>query len=174
MNRQRAGGEIIDDLASIGITKERIIVKNDGEAALVALQHGIVKKRAEFESAVENSRVGDSNSNGKIERAVRNIKNSIRTLRCSIEMATGNKVKITDPVVPWVVRQAGYIQTRCNIGDDGKTAWERITGRKPIMPLVPFGETVMFKLPKVPDMPGDFRDRHEQERLPRRSWEQRG
>ena len=48
-----AGGQIIDDLASIGITKERIIVKNDGEAALVALQHGIVKRRAEFESAVE-------------------------------------------------------------------------------------------------------------------------
>ena len=43
-----------------------------------------------------------------------------------------------------------------------KTAWERIKGRKPIMPLVPFGETVMFKLPKVPNMAGDFRDRHEQ------------
>ena len=30
------------------------------------------------------------------------------------------------------------------------------------MPLTPFGETVLFKLPKVPEMPGDFRDRHEQ------------
>ena len=93
---------------------------------------------------------------------MRNIKISIRTLRCSIEMATGEKVKITDPVVPWIVRRAGCIQTRCNISDDGKTAWERIKGGKPIMPMVTFGKTVMFKLPKVPDMPGVFRGRHEQ------------
>ena len=79
---------------------------------------------------MENSRVGDSKSNGKIERAVRNIKNSIRTHRCFIEMATGNKVKVTDPVLPWIVRQAGYVQTRCNISDDGKDGMGKDKGKE--------------------------------------------
>ena len=42
-----------------------------------------------------------------------------------------------------------------------KTAMQKMKGRRVITPRIAFGEVVLFKLPKVPHMPGDFRDRFE-------------
>ena len=117
--------------------------------------------RGDASTGIENSRVGDSDSNGRIERTIREVKGLIRTLRSSLEAGIQAKIKLSDTVVPWIVRHAAYIITRCRIGPDGKTAMQKIKGRKVNMPWVPFGEVVLFKLPKVTNMPGDFQDRFE-------------
>ena len=154
--------QVVADIESVGLANERIITKTDQEPAIVQLQQEVAKQRKEAGTALENSRVGDSDSNGKIERAIREVKGLIRTFRCDIEGKTGKTVKLSDPIVPWIVRHAAYVITRCRVGSDGKTALQRIKGRKVNVPWVPFGETVLFKLPKVPKMPGDFRDRFEE------------
>ena len=154
--------QVVEDIETVGLAAERIITKTDQEPAIVQLQQEVAKRRQEAGTALENSRVGDSDSNGRIERAIRDMKGMIRTIRSSIEDKTGKTIKLSDNIVPWIVRHAGYIITRCKVGSDGKTAMQRMKGRKTNAPWVPFGESVLFKLPKVPKMPGDFRDRFEE------------
>ena len=89
--------QIADDIATVGLSQERIIVKSDQEVSITDVQNALVKVRAGFGTAVENSRVGDSNSNGRIERAIQDIKGLIRTLRSFVESMTGSKIELTDP-----------------------------------------------------------------------------
>ena len=83
------------------------------------------------------------------------------TLRSSVEEKTGKNIRLDSDIVPWIVRHAAYILTRSKVGPDGKTAMQKMKCRRVNVPWIPFGESVLFKLPKVPDMPGDFRDRFE-------------
>ena len=153
--------KVVEDIETVGLSKERIITKTDQEPAIVQLQREVARLRKEAGTALENSKVGDSNSNGKIEKAIREVKGMIRTLRRSIEAKIGTPIKLDAAIVPWIVRHAGYIITRCRIQEDGKTAMQKMKGRKVNVPWVPLGEAVLFKLPKVPNMPGDFADRFE-------------
>ena len=54
-------------IATVGLSQERIIVKSHQEASVADIQNAIVKARAGFDIAVENSRVGDSSSNRRVE-----------------------------------------------------------------------------------------------------------
>ena len=85
----------------------------------------------------------------------------VRTLRSWVELKTGTTIRLDATIVPWLVRHAGYIITRCKVQPDGKTALQKMKGRRVNVPWIPFAESVLFKLPKVPNMPGDFRDRFE-------------
>ena len=153
--------QVVEDIETVGLAEERIITKTDQEASIIQLQQEVARRRKDTGTALENSRVGDSDSNGRIERAMREVKGLIRTLRCWVEMKTGCPVRLDSAIVPWIVRHAGYVITRCQVQTDGKTAMQKMKGRRVNVPWIPFAESVLFKLPKVPNMPGDFRDRFE-------------
>ena len=153
--------QVVEDIETVGLSKERIITKTDQEASIVQLQQEVAKHRQDAGTALENSRVGDSDSNGKIERTIREVKGMIRTFRCHLEEKTGKPIRLDDAIVPWIVRHAAYVITRFRVGEDGKTAMHNIKGRKLHAPMIPFGETVLLELQKVPRMPGDFKDRFE-------------
>ncbi len=153
--------KVVEDIETVGLSKERIIAKTDQESSIIQLQREVARLRKEAGTALENSKVGDSDTNGKIERAIREVKGMIRTLRSSIELKIGEAIELDAVIVPWIVRHAGYVITRCRIQEDGKTAMQKMKGRKVNVSWVPFAEAVLFKLPKVPDMPGDFADRFE-------------
>lgn len=154
--------QVVEDIQTVGLANERIITKTDQEASIVQLQQEVARQRREAGTALENSRVGDSDSNGRIERAMREVKGMVRTLRSSIEEKTGAAIRLDAAMVPWIVRHAAYVITRCKLQPDGKTAMQKMKGRRVNVPLVPLGESILFKLPKVPNMPGDFRDRFEE------------
>ena len=153
--------QLVDDLNTIGLAGERVIIKSDQEASITELQSEIAKRRTTVGTGVENSKVGDSNSNGKIERAIRDVKNMIRTLRSSLSASIGTSVKLDMKIVPWLVRHASYLITRCRVRSHGKTALQLMKGRTSLTELVPFGETVMFKVPKTGHAIGSFEDRWE-------------
>ena len=104
--------QLVDDLRTIGLAKERVIVKSDQEASIVELQGEVAKKRGYEDygigTGIENSKVGDSNSNGKIERANRDVGNLVRTLRSAIEEKIGQKLTLADSILPWMIRHAAY------------------------------------------------------------------
>ena len=89
-------GRRLDDMATIGMAKERVVVKSDQEASIVEMQLEVARKRGFGDygagTGVENSKVGDSDSNGKIERAIRDVGNMVRTLRSALESNTGSKI----------------------------------------------------------------------------------
>ena len=154
--------QVADDIATVGLARERVIVKSDQEASMTDVQNAIVRARSGFGTALENSNVGDSNTNGRVERAIQDVKGLIRTLRSFTEEMIGGKIALTDPIVPWMVRHAGHLITRCRIRDNGRTAYQLIKGRRTTAKLIPFGEVVLLKIPKTQHALGDFQDRWQQ------------
>ena len=71
------------------------------------------------------------------------------------------KVKLDSPVVPWLVRHAGHLITKCRVRENGRTSYQLMKGRRSNAKLVPFGETVLFKIPKTQYKIGSFEDRWE-------------
>ena len=82
----------------------------------------------------------------------------IRTLRAGLEIKLQAKVHIGDSVVPWLVRHAGCLITRCRVRPSGKTSLELIKGRRVHAKLAEFGENVIFKIPTTRINPGKFDD----------------
>ena len=80
--------QIVDDLNTIGMSRNRIIVKTDQEASIVELQTEIARRKSDIGTSLGNSKVGDSNSNGKAERAIRDVGNMIRTLKSCLRILT--------------------------------------------------------------------------------------
>ena len=111
--------KVIEDIETVGLAKERIITKTDQEPSIVQLQKEVARRRDQG-TAAENSRVGDSDSNGRIERAMRETKGMIRTLRSAVERHCGSTVRLDAGIVPWIIRHASYLLTRCRVLPDGK------------------------------------------------------
>ena len=101
--------QIVDDLEMVGLANERIVIKADQEAAITDLQRNVAQLRKGYGSALEQSRVGDRNSNGRVERAVQDLKGLVRTLKAALEINTGGKINLSDPIVPMLVRHAAHI-----------------------------------------------------------------
>ena len=139
----------------------RIVVKTDTEPAIVDLRREMSKHRGDAPTGFEDSRVGDSNSNAKIERLIREVKGMIRTFRADLQDKIGEAITLQSPIVPWLVRHAGYILTRCRIHECGRSSLDRMKGQKTHRPLLPFGEVILFKIPKTGRRVGDFEDRFE-------------
>ena len=74
--------QIAEDLDTVGLRNDRIIIKSDQETSANDIAREVSKCRAStYGTAIENSAVGDSNSNGIVERAVRSCKDQIRTTK---------------------------------------------------------------------------------------------
>jgi hypothetical protein len=153
--------QIVEDLETVGISGERIIVKADQETSITDVQKGILKARAGHGTAIEQSKVGTSNSNGRIERCIQDFKGLVRTLRSVLEERLGTQIHLTDPVVPWLVRHAAHTITSSRVREDGRTSYQLMKGRRSNAKLVPFCETVLFKIPKTQHKIGDFENRWE-------------
>ena len=70
--------------------------------------------------------------------------------------------KLDDVIVPWIVRHAGYVITRCRVHECGRTSLHKMKGQKTHAPMIAFGEAVMFRIPSTKKKKiGDFEDRFE-------------
>ena len=63
---------ITADLNSAGFQHCKIVFKTDQEPSVVEMQHDVMRKRTEqgLSTSLQNSSVGDSDNNGKVERAI--------------------------------------------------------------------------------------------------------
>ena len=121
------------------------------------MQKGILKARAGHGTAIEQSKVGTSNSNGRTERCIQDFKGLVRTLRSVLEERLGMQIHLTDPVVPWVVRHAAHTITSSRVREDGRTSYQLMEGRRGNAKLVPFCETVLANIPTTQHKPATLR-----------------
>ena len=147
--------QVCEDLETVGLRNERVIAKSDQENSAVDVVREVAKLRSTvFGTAIENSAVGESNTNATIERAVQDVGAQCRTLRAALEERIGARVRLDHPVVPWLIRHAGYLITRCRVRPSGRTAFQMMKGRRSNTKLFEFGENLSFMIPKTKDMPG--------------------
>ena len=118
---------------------------NDVVDNLVDLVNGVIEARDEG-TIPECSPVGESQSNGAVERAVRSTKDQVRTQRIALQRRIGRKIPAGHAAMTWLVQHAGDVITKYQVGHDGKTAFDRIMGKPCHEDIIEFGETVHYRL----------------------------
>ena len=81
----------------------------------------------------------------RIEEAGKTVQEFTRVLKEQVEEKAEMELECNLVVVLWMVRWAAMLVSRFLVGKDGRTAYERRTGRKCNVPVVPFGEKVWYK-----------------------------
>ena len=155
--------QVCDDLETVGLKNERLVLKSDQEPAIVDVMKEIQKAReCEYGTSLDNSRVGDSDSNGTIENAVSSVQGVARTLKIALEERIGQRIQASDPIIPWLIRHSGHLITRSWIRPNGKTAYQMIKGRRSNAQLKELGEAVWFRIPETKSMPGKLEPKWEE------------
>ena len=129
------------DIGMLGYN--RIVLKSDGEPAIVALKAAVKRERRE-EIIMEESPVDEHQSNGEIENAVRQVQGMTRTIKSGLEEKIEKKIERNSPIIPWMVRHAAASINRYQIGKDGKTAHRRLRGKEFNRMIAEFGECVWY------------------------------
>ena len=77
---------IMEDINSLGYGDIGIIVKSDQEPAITEIQEAVKKERStRAPTVLINSPVGESQSNGVVERRIQKVQGQIRTLKAAME-----------------------------------------------------------------------------------------
>ena len=75
---------------------------------------------------VENSPVGESQSNGVVERAIQSVQEQVRVIKNTIEEEANMKIKADAHIWPWLIEYAAFTLYAFKVDDDdGLTALER-------------------------------------------------
>ena len=120
-----------------GGSGNRMIMKADGERSLKALRDAVARYHGGI-IVPEVSARGESQSNGVAEQAAQVVAEFVRVLKEQIEVKTKMKLSPEDTISLWMVRWASILCSKYMVGADGR-------GRRCRMPVVPFGERVLFK-----------------------------
>ena len=136
--------EALRFLEFLGYTN--VVMKSNQEGALAALLSKIRSHRGDqTQTMQELSPVGDSKSNGCIERTIQSVQGQIRTLRSALEARIGAEINPTGPIFAWLIGHAANIINLFEIGKDGRVPYQRLRGRKMHTELVEFGECVCYQ-----------------------------
>ena len=92
----------------------------------------------------ENSPVGESKSNGFIERTNQTIEAQIRTMINALEARIGCSLSPDTCVRLWLVIHAGALRSLYETGKDGRVPFQRLRGRKLKMDALEFGESIHY------------------------------
>ena len=87
---------------------------------------------------------GERQSNGIVERAVGLVAGQARTLKAALEHRLGTRVPPEARTLCWLVEFTAYLMNRCDIGSDGKTPLLRLHGRQDNIPIMAFGEKILY------------------------------
>ena len=87
---------------------KRVAMKSDQETAMRALQQR-VQKSVNCEMVLTNSKRYDSKSNGKIEKAIQEVKGHVRTLKLHTENRIGKIISPDHPVIHWMIKYAAEL-----------------------------------------------------------------
>ena len=130
----------------------RMVYRSDQEPAIRALFEAAAKaaERNLEQFTPEASSVGESQSNGKAEAAVKLVEDKLRTYKSAIETRVKARISSNSPILQWLVEHVGSIHNRVACNRDGKTPFEAIHGQRWRGRMVEFGETIFYVVPKRP------------------------
>ena len=80
-----------------------------------------------------------------VERAVRSVQGVVRTMRSALEEKWGIVLDEGHAIWAWMVEYAAFLISRCEVGKDGKTAYERSKGNRVTVLGLEFGEKVLWR-----------------------------
>ena len=96
----------------------------------------------------ETSAVGESQSNGRAERAVQAVEDQIRTMKGALEHRIAARIPSQHPVLKWLTAYAAILLSKYAVHSNGKTSYQELHGKKAKEKLAEFGERVFYYVPK--------------------------
>jgi hypothetical protein len=129
----------------------RVLIRTDGEPALLALRNAIIKGLPDGATPVVTP-VGESQSNGGVEGAVKIVKGILRVHLMALEAKIGARFPSGHPVLAWLVEHVTDVISKYMIGVDGKTGYERLFGRPSREEGLEFGELLHWRHRASKDM----------------------
>ena len=121
----------MDDIEELVYGGAPVRIKSDQEPAIADVQRAVIAKRGNALTIPVNSPVGDSQTNGRVENAIKKVRNMVKTILSSLESRWGIRVARDHRVYPWVFEWAADLMTRyAHVEDLGKTAVQLIRGSK--------------------------------------------
>ncbi|MDA8582753.1 hypothetical protein N9L68_00940 [bacterium] len=81
---------------------------------------------------------------------MQSVEAQIRALRSALEERWSVSLGEDSRIYPFLIEYAAYLLSRCEVGHDGKTAYERMKGKVAVILGLEFGELVMWR----PTKPG--------------------
>ena len=165
-------------LQEIGADTGDITLKRDQEPAMKAVLSEVSRHRAAAgggRTVIEHSAVVDSKGNGVVERAVKSIEEEIRVARSALEMRIGVKIEPEHAVMAQLIEYVSLLLNRCEVGRDGRTAYERNKNKSSKLMGLEFGECVMWRRRTVRRRPEELRWRAEEiEKIKGLPWDHVG
>ena len=139
-------GKIKDDIEDLEYGGALVRLKSDQEPAIVDVQRAVIATRGSAPTIPVDSLVGDSQSNGRVENAIKKVRNMVETIFSSLESKWGIRVTRDHPVYPWMFEWAADLITKyAHMEDLGKTAVQLIRGSKSSRNIAQFGEKILYK-----------------------------
>ena len=141
--------QFLRDLRKWGLRSD-VILKSDGEAAIKDLLNRVGDLRGQ-PTQLETSPATDSRANGLAERAVQSVQKQVRTLKLALERNLECRVEVTHPCFPWLIEHAADVLNKFLVNPaDGRTAWERLKGRRYSGLMFEFGTKILYRVPQKP------------------------
>ena len=119
-------------------------LRTDGEPSLLELMRNVAEKRG-GQTLLQRSPAYDSQSNGRVERAVRGVEELSRVLKIDFEARLNDTISVHDALFAWLIRHAVMCLNIRQVRNDGRTSFERQHGRPYRSEFQPFGARVLFK-----------------------------
>ena len=142
------------DLEVWGYGGCRIAVKSDQEPAIRSLREAISQRR-NAPTAIIESPVRESKSNGQVEKAIQRLQGQFRTMRLSMQDSLKKTIPVQGRLSAWLTSWSATILNRYWVMKNGRTAFQMVNGHQCRRPVARFGEMVQFKLA------GDHKDKAE-------------
>ena len=130
------------DIESMGYAK--VTLKTDREPAIIALSEAVQKEYGR-DMVFEHPPAHDPQSNGAAEKAVGDVIGQARSIKKGLEQHLSGRLLISSAIMQWVPEHAAWLISNFRVGRDGRTAVQRITGRRNQVQLCEFGEQVWVK-----------------------------
>ena len=140
-----------------------MVIKSDQEPSILALIEAVKrekgeavevtgkemkKRKGELQIIAEESPVGEHQSNGEVENAIKSVQSQMRTMRLALQARYKSKIRTDHPIMPWLVHHAAILIDICRVGNDGRTPYERKKGKKFIRALPEIGECIWYLRPQ--------------------------
>ena len=119
------------------------VLKSDTERSIVALRDAALSQFSNM--SYENATKGESQSNGLIESMIGKMEGQVRTLKSALQERYDIELNPKHPILPWLVDYAGVTLSRFQRGADGRTPYERSTGKPWRVQVPEFGECIFYQ-----------------------------
>ena len=135
---------LVDRLEAAGYAGMKITIKSDQEPSILSVKNAVAVKRG-CETALIESPVRESKSNGQVERAIRTWRDQYRTMRHYFEYRMKMKLDECGALSSWLTTWASEVLNKYKVQENGRTAYEMMTQHKCKHLIVGFGERVDFQ-----------------------------